>query len=63
MTTPQTLEDIVVLDLATIVSGGTTTSILADYGAQVMKIEHPLGGDPLRAWKPTKDGVSLWWKV
>ena len=63
MTTPQALDDMLVLDLTTIVSGGTVTSILADFGARVIKIENPQGGDPLRAWGPTKNGVSLWWKV
>jgi crotonobetainyl-CoA:carnitine CoA-transferase CaiB-like acyl-CoA transferase len=60
---PQLLDDVVVLDLTTIVSGGTATSLLADFGARVIKLEHPKGGDPLRAWGPSKDGVSLWWKV
>lgn len=60
---PQPLEDLMVLDLSTVVSGGTATSLLADFGARVIKIEHPRGGDPLRAWEPTQDGVSLWWKV
>lgn len=63
VTDSQMLDNIVVLDLTTIVSGGTTTSVLADFGAQVIKVENPRGGDPLRAWEPTKDGVSLWWKV
>lgn len=61
--TTQLLGDVFVLDLTTIVSGGITTSILADFGAEVIKLEHPKGGDPLRTWEPSKDGVSLWWKV
>ncbi len=52
-----------VLDLSTIVSGGTATSMLADFGAQVIKIEHPKGGDPLRSWGPFINGQSVWWKV
>jgi hypothetical protein len=35
----------------------------ADYGADVIKIEKPSVGDPIREWSPIKDGVSLWWKV
>jgi crotonobetainyl-CoA:carnitine CoA-transferase CaiB-like acyl-CoA transferase len=62
MTTPP-LDGLLVLDLSTIVSGGTTTAVLADFGARVIKVEQPRGGDPLRAWGPMKDGVSLWWKV
>ncbi|MDR7485033.1 MAG: CoA transferase [Armatimonadota bacterium] len=63
MSTPRPLDGLLVLDLSTIVSGGTTTSVLADFGARVIKVEHPRGGDPLRAWGPARDGVSLWWKV
>ena len=62
MTTPP-LHGLLVLDLSTIVSGGTTTAVLADFGARVIKVEQPRAGDPLRAWGPVKDGVSLWWKV
>jgi formyl-CoA transferase len=63
MPSPQALDDVLVLDLTTIVSGGTVTSLLADFGARVIKIEDPRGGDPLRAWGPTRNDVSLWWKV
>jgi crotonobetainyl-CoA:carnitine CoA-transferase CaiB-like acyl-CoA transferase len=52
-----------VVDLSTIISGGTTTSMLADLGAHVIKIEHPSGGDPLRSWGPFIAGQSVWWKV
>lgn len=52
-----------VLDLSTIVAGGTATSLMADFGAEVVKVERPGAGDPLRNWGPFVDGVSLWWKV
>ncbi|MBI4280153.1 MAG: CoA transferase [Armatimonadetes bacterium] len=52
-----------VVDLSTIVSGGMATSLLADFGADVVKVEHPQGGDALRQWGPFAGQVSLWWKV
>jgi crotonobetainyl-CoA:carnitine CoA-transferase CaiB-like acyl-CoA transferase len=52
-----------VLDLSTIISGGTASSMLADLGARVIKIEHPKSGDPLRSWGPFISGQSVWWKV
>ena len=52
-----------VLDLSTIVAGGTASSLLADFGAEVVKIERPGSGDPLRNWGPFVNGISLWWKV
>ncbi len=57
------LTGLTVLDLSTIVSGGTATSMLADFGAGVVKVEHPKGGDPLRSWGPFVGGESIWWKV
>ncbi len=57
------LAGLTVLDLSTIVSGGTATSMLADFGARVIKVEHPKGGDPLRSWGPFAGGQSLWWKI
>ena len=52
-----------VLDLSMIVAGGTASSLLADFGAEVVKVERPGAGDPLRNWGPFANGVSLWWKV
>ena len=52
-----------VLDLSTIVAGGTASSLLADFGAEVVKIERPGSGDPLRNWGPFVNDVSLWWNV
>ena len=57
------LPGVKVLDLSTIVAGGTATSLLADFGAEVVKVEEPVNGDPLRKWGPFAHGVSLWWKV
>ena len=64
MTTAQgPLSGLRVLDLSIIVAGGTASSLLADFGAEVVKIERPGTGDPLRNWGPFANGVSLWWKV
>ena len=52
-----------VLDLSIIVAGGTASSLMADFGAEVVKVERPGSGDPLRNWGPFYNGVSLWWKV
>ena len=52
-----------VLDLSVIVAGGTASSLMADFGAEVVKVEQPGNGDPLRNWGPFANGVSLWWKV
>ncbi len=52
-----------VLDLSIIVAGGTASSLMADFGAEVIKVERPGTGDALRNWGPFYNGVSLWWKV
>ena len=57
------LKGLKILDLSIIVAGGTATSLLADFGAEVVKVERPGSGDPLRAWGPFANGLSLWWKV
>ncbi len=57
------LRGIRVLDIATIIAGPLAGGLLADFGADVLKVELPGDGDGLRALRPHKDGVSLWAKV
>lgn len=52
-----------VLDLSTVFAGPLCGALLADFGADVIKVEQPRIGDPLRAFPPYKDGVPLWSKV
>ncbi|MGW5418988.1 CaiB/BaiF CoA transferase family protein [Streptomyces sp. NPDC003943] len=52
-----------VLDLATLFAGPLAATMLGDFGADVVKIEHPRKPDPSRGHGPAKDGVGLWWKV
>ncbi|MCH8745869.1 MAG: CoA transferase [Chloroflexi bacterium] len=52
-----------ILDLSLLIAGGTASSLLADFGAEVIKVERPGSGDPLRNWGPFHNGASLWWKV
>jgi crotonobetainyl-CoA:carnitine CoA-transferase CaiB-like acyl-CoA transferase len=51
-----------VLDVSTVLAGPLTCQILGDYGADVIKVEHPRG-DSMRGHGRAKDGVPLWWKV
>ena len=51
-----------VVDFSGMISGGFATMTLADFGADVVKIEHPEHTDPLRDWPPMENGTSLWWK-
>lgn len=55
------LDGIRILDLSRMVAGGIAGMLMADFGAEVVKIEQPGAGDPLRQW--TSDGRALWWKV
>jgi crotonobetainyl-CoA:carnitine CoA-transferase CaiB-like acyl-CoA transferase len=52
-----------VIDLATILAGPLTAQILGDYGADVIKIEHPTKGDGMRGHGLDKAGEPLWWKM
>ncbi|MGW2102928.1 CaiB/BaiF CoA transferase family protein [Streptomyces olivaceoviridis] len=61
-TTPA-LDGLRVLDLATLFAGPMAATLLGDFGAEVIKVEHPRRPDPSRGHGPAKDGVGLWWKV
>jgi crotonobetainyl-CoA:carnitine CoA-transferase CaiB-like acyl-CoA transferase len=50
-----------VIDCSRLIAGGVLTTILADHGADVIKVENPRGGDPLRTW--LRERGELWWKV
>ncbi|MGW3910782.1 CaiB/BaiF CoA transferase family protein [Streptomyces sp. NPDC005070] len=52
-----------VLDLATLFAGPLAATMLGDFGAEVVKIEHPARPDASRGHGPSKDGVGLWWKI
>jgi formyl-CoA transferase len=55
------LNDIKVLELGQLIAGPFCTRILGEFGAQVIKIESPSGGDPLRRWRKIYKEDSLWW--
>jgi crotonobetainyl-CoA:carnitine CoA-transferase CaiB-like acyl-CoA transferase len=59
------LRDLRVIDLSTVLAGPNCARYLADFGADVIKIERPDGGDSLRnmAWRDPRDGQGLWWKL
>ena len=64
-TTRPPLSDLRVIDLSTVLAGPNCARYLADFGADVIKVERPDTGDSLRnmAWRDPRDGEGLWWKV
>lgn len=57
------LTGVKIIDAGNMVAAPFATSLLADFGADVIKIEHPKGGDGQRKLEPIKDGIPLWWKA
>jgi formyl-CoA transferase len=57
------LSGIRVVELGSLIAGPFCAKTLADFGAEVVKIEPPGEGDPLRKWRRMRDGTSLWWQV
>ena len=60
---PEPLKGIRVLELGSLIAGPFCAKTLGDFGAEVIKIEAPGEGDPLRRWRRMRNGVSLWWHV
>ena len=57
----QALQGLRVVELGTLIAGPFAGRILAEFGADVIKVEPPASGDPLRNWRKLHQGTSLWW--
>ncbi len=60
---PGPLSGLKVLELGQLIAGPFAAKTLADFGADVIKVESPASGDPLRQWRLLKDGTSVWWQI
>ncbi len=60
-TRPRPLEGIRVIEMGQLLAGPFTGTILGYFGAEVIKIEPPEGGDAIRGWREVQNGTSLWW--
>lgn len=60
---PGPLAGLKVIELGTLIAGPFCARMLAEFGAEVIKIEAPDGGDQLRQWRKMYEGTSLWWYV
>ena len=57
------LQGLKVIEMGQLIAGPFASKLLGEFGADVIKIEPPGIGDPLRKWRKIKDGTSLWWHV
>lgn len=60
---PAVLQGIRVIEMGQLIAGPFCGKTLGDFGADIIKIEPPGSGDPLRNWRLMKDGTSVWWQV
>ena len=60
---PQALQGLKVVEMGQLIAGPFAGKTLGDFGADVIKIEPPGSGDPLRNWRLIQDGTSVWWQV
>lgn len=63
MSASKPLSGLKVIELGTLIAGPFAARICAEFGAEVIKVESPKGGDPLRKWRKLYEGTSLWWFV
>ncbi|WNF56785.1 CaiB/BaiF CoA-transferase family protein [Pseudomonas sp. SG20052] len=61
--TAKPLSGLKVIELGTLIAGPFASRICGEFGAEIIKIESPDGGDPLRKWRKLYEGTSLWWFV
>ncbi len=61
--TPGALKGLRVVEMGQLIAGPFAAKTLGDFGADVIKIEPPGAGDPLRNWRLIQDGTSVWWQV
>lgn len=59
----QILSGIRVLELGQLIAGPFAAKTLADFGAEIIKVESPQEGDPLRKWRMLHEGTSVWWQA
>ncbi|WP_066307309.1 CaiB/BaiF CoA-transferase family protein [Bacillus sp. FJAT-29814] len=57
------LEGLKVLEMGQLIAGPFASRLLAEFGAEVIKVEPPAKGDPIRTWRVMENGTSLWWYV
>ena len=62
MTDGRPLEGLRVVEAATLAAGPLVATALGEFGAEVIKVEQPGVGDPMRTWGDTRDGIGLVWK-
>ena len=60
---PAALAGVRVIEMGQLIAGPFCGKLLGEFGADVIKIEPPGSGDPLRGWRLVKDGTSVWWQV
>ena len=61
--TPSALQGVRVVEMGQLIAGPFCGKTLGEFGADVIKIEPPGAGDPLRNWRMIKNGTSVWWQV